>query len=229
MGRDWVHAESLKYIIAHLKVLQTNLTAAMGEVGLEFFYLQKNSNISLEQSIFLINCIFWCHIDIILSDGLYKEVWPSQVLVMSALSIWSPHSNLWHWGIHMCLMFYSWNALRRKEVLTHWSPAPSSGALWEGGRISGQYLQWPFPLTGQRPMGKNWRRQTMNNRVQGWAMVPAQHVPLRDVDYLRLGGHRKDQGIRSVPQEHLGHLLRNSALFRNTTCNHTREEGRAVS
>lgn len=111
------------------------------------------------------------------------DVQLAQLLVMSALSIWSP----WRWGIHMCLMFYSWNALCRKEVLTHWWPAPSSGELWEGERISGQYLQWPFPLTGQRPMGKNWRRQTMNNRVQGWAMVPAQHVPLGHVDYIRLG------------------------------------------
>lgn len=33
-------------------------------------------------------------------------------------------------------------------------------------------------------------------------MVPAQHVPLRDVDYRGLGGHSKDQGTSSVPQEH---------------------------
>lgn len=112
-------------------------------------------------------------------------------------------SNFWHWEIHTCLMSYSWNAMRRKEVLTHWSSVPSSGALWEGGRISVQYLQWPFPLTGQGPMGKNWRRQTMNNRVQGWAMVPAQYVPLQNVDYRRLGGHSKDQGtsasLKSTP------------------------------
>lgn len=146
---------------------------------------------------------------------------PAQVIVKSALSTWSRCSNLWHWGIHMCLMFYSWNALCRKEVLTHWSPAPSSGALWEGGRISVQYLQWPFPLTGQRPMGKNWGRQTMNNRVQGWAMVPAQHVPLRDVDYIALGGVTKRIKASAVPQEHLGYLLRNVVLFENTTRNHT--------
>lgn len=50
--------------------------------------------------------------------------------------------------------------------------------------------------------GKNWRRQTMNNRVQGWAVVPAQHVPLRDVDYRGLGGHSKDQGTSSAPLMH---------------------------
>lgn len=133
---------------------------------------------------------------------MHKEPRTAQVIVMSTLNIWSHCSNLWHWGIHTCLMSYSWNALRRKEVLTHWSPVPSSGALWEGGRISVQYLQWPFPLTGQGPMGKNWRRQTMNNGVQGWAMVPGQHVPLRDVDYRGLGGHGKDQGTSGVPQEH---------------------------
>jgi len=159
------------------------------------------------------------HIDIMLSDVVGKELKPAQVIVMSTLSIWSQCSNLWHWGIHTCLMSYSWNALRRKEVLTHWSPVPSSGALWEGGRISAQYLQWPFPLTGQGPMGKNWRGQTMNNRVQGWAMVAAQHVPLRDVHYTGSGGHSKDQGSSTVPQEHLGHLLRKPVLFKNTTCN----------
>lgn len=106
-------------------------------------------------------------------------------------------------------MSYSWNTMNRKEVLTHWSPVPSSGALWEGRRISVQYLQWPFPLTGEGPMGKNWRRQTMNNRVQGWAMVPAQHVPLQDVDYRRMRGHSKDQGTSSGPSgPHLWHLLK---------------------
>lgn len=157
--------------------------------------------------VFLIDCSFVMthratHVDIMLSDVLHKELRPAQVIVMSTLSIWSHCSDLWHWGIHTCLMSYSWNALHRKEVLTHWSPVPSSGALWEGGRISVQYLQWPFPLTGQGPMGKNWRGQTMNNRVQGWAMVPAQHAPLRDVDCWGLGGHSKDQGTSSVPQEH---------------------------
>lgn len=101
-------------------------------------------------------------------------------------------------------MSYSWNTMNRKEVLTHWSPVPSSGALWEGGRISVQYLQWPFPLTGEGPMGKNWRRQTMNNRVQGWAMVPAQHVPLRNVDYGRVkgsqqGSRNKHGSLRGTP------------------------------
>lgn len=135
---------------------------------------------------------------------------------MSTLSIWSHCSDLWHWRIHTCLMSYSWNALRRKEVLTHWSPVPSSGALWEGGRISVQYLQWPFPLTGQGPMGKNWRRQTMNNRVQGWAMVPAQHVPLRDVDYRGSGGHSKDQGTSGVPLEHTWDTCSESTRYLKT-------------
>lgn len=31
-------------------------------------------------------------------------------------------------------------------------------------------------------MGTDWRRQTMDNRVGGWAAVPAHHVPLGDVD-----------------------------------------------
>lgn len=72
----------------------------------------------------------------------------------------------------------------------------------EGGRISVQYLQWPFPLTGQGPMGTDWRRQTMNNRVQGWAAVPAQHAPLRDVDCRKSGGSR--MGSRSLSKPHLG-------------------------
>lgn len=115
------------------------------------------------------------------------------------------------------LMSYSWNTMNRKEVLTHWSPVPSSGALWEGGRISAQYLQWPFPLTGEGPMGTNWRRQTMNNRVQGWATVPAQHVPLWDVDYRRFRGHCKDQGISRGPSgPHLWHLLKRKAQFHFT-------------
>lgn len=118
---------------------------------------------------------------------------PAHVIVKLTPSMWSHCSHLWHWRIHT-LMSYSWNTMNRKEVLTHWLPVPSSGARWEGGRISVQYLQWPFPLTGEGPMGKNWRRQTMNNKVQGWAMVTAQHVPLRDVDYRRLRGHSKDQG-----------------------------------
>ena len=118
----------------------------------------------------------------------YESVRPAQVNVMSTLSLWSHCSDLWHRRIHTCLMSYSWNVLHRKEVLTHWPSVPSSGALWEGGRISVQYLQWPFPLTGQGPMGKNWRRQTMNNGVQGWAMVPAQHVPLRGWRLHRVGG-----------------------------------------
>lgn len=133
---------------------------------------------------------------------------PAHVIVKLTPSMWSHCSHLWHWRIHT-LMSYSWNTMNRKEVLTHWSPVPSSGALWEGGRISVQYLQWPFPLTGERPMGKNWRRQTMNNRVQGWAMVPAQHVPLRDADYRRFRGHSKDQGTSSGPSgPHLRHLLK---------------------
>ena len=56
----------------------------------------------------------------------------------------------------------------------------------------------------------------MNNRVQGWAMVPAQHVPLRDVDYRRVVGSY--QGTSGDPSgAHLGYLLREAALFRNTT------------
>lgn len=80
-------------------------------------------------------------------------------------------------GFYTCLMCCCCNAPCRKEVLTHCSSVPSSGARWEGGRISAQYLQWPLPLTGQGPMGTNCRRQTMNNGVQGWAVVPVQHAP----------------------------------------------------
>lgn len=133
---------------------------------------------------------------------------PAHVIVMLTPSMWFHCSNLWHWRIHT-LMSYSWNTTNGKDVLTHWSPAPSSGARWEGGGIWVQYLQWPFPLTGEGPMGKNWRRQTMNNRVQGWATVPAQRVPLRDVDYRRLRGHSKDQGTSSGPSgPHPWHLLK---------------------
>lgn len=93
-----------------------------------------------------------------------------QVIVLLTFSIWSQCSNLWHWGIHTCLMSYSRNALRRKEVLTHWLPVPSSGALWEGGRISVQYLQWPFPLAGQGPMGKTGedKQWTIGFRDEQW-------------------------------------------------------------
>lgn len=46
-------------------------------------------------------------------------------------------------------------------------------------------------------------------------MVPAQHVPLRDVDYRRLGGQSKDEGTKPSG----AHLLRKPALFKNATCN----------
>lgn len=122
----------------------------------------------------------------------------AHVIVKLTPRLWAHYSHVCRRRIHT-LMSYSWNTMNRKEVLTHWSPVPSSGALWDGGRISVQYLQWPFPLTGEGPMGKNWRRLTMNNRVQRWAMVPAQHVALWDVDYRRFRGHSKDQGTSSGP------------------------------
>lgn len=55
----------------------------------------------------------------------------AHIIVKLTPSMWSHCSQLWHWRIHT-LMSYSWNTMNRKEVLTHWSPVPSSGAL--GGR-----------------------------------------------------------------------------------------------
>lgn len=63
-----------------------------------------------------------------------------------------------------------------------------------GGGILAQYLQWPLPLAGQGPMGKSCRRQTMNNRVQGWAAVPVQRGPSQGSHWARDGGgHSTDQ------------------------------------
>lgn len=142
--------------------------------------------------------------------GFRKEVTPAQVILMPALSTYltATISDTW---IHICLIFYSWNALCRKEVLTHRLPAPSSCALWEGGRISRQYLQWPFPLTGQRPMGKTGedKQWTIGFRDEQWYQLSMCHK-----GYIGLGGLTNRIKTSAVSQEHLGHLLRNCALFK---------------
>lgn len=58
---------------------------------------------------------------------------PAHVVVKLTPSMWSHGSHLWR--IHT-LMSHSWNTMNRKDVLTHWSPVPSSGALWEEGGFS---------------------------------------------------------------------------------------------